>query len=389
MGLSFSKLLDSLFGKYEIRITMIGLDAAGKTAILYKLKNDEIVTTTPTIGFNAETVEYKNISFNVWDLGGQDKIRSLWKKYFEYNHCIIYVVDSNDRDRIQEACNELHHMLKDNKPQDALLLVFANKQDLPNVMSVEEITDKLNLQSITQKWHIQATSAKTGEGLYDGLEWFSQNIADLNFFKVSEKKDSSKSNKDKDENNTKIGFSISNFLSSLWNGTEKKEIKIFMIGLDAVGKTKILYKLKLGELVETIPNQGHCNVETIEFSNCNYEIWEYGSADKGRVFWRHYYQNKDAIIFVVDCNDRDRIQEARDELHRMLNDEVLRDVITLVYANKQDLRNVMSVAEVTDKLELRSIKQDCYVQACSCYTGEGLYEGLYWIKQKLIELKKI
>ena len=147
-------------------------------------------------------------------------------------------------------------MLKDNKPQDALLLVFAIKQDLPNVMSVEEITDKLNLQSITQKWHIQATSAKTGEGLYDGLEWFSQNIADLNFFKVSEKKDSSKSNKDKDENNTKIGFSISNFLSSLWNGTEKKEIKIFMIGLDAVGKTKILYKLKLGELVETIPNQG-------------------------------------------------------------------------------------------------------------------------------------
>eukprot|EP00834_Sanchytrium_tribonematis_P006089 NODE_418_length_7796_cov_0.461868.p10 type:complete len:101 gc:universal NODE_418_length_7796_cov_0.461868:871-569(-) len=82
MGLSFSKLFEGLFGKKEMRILMVGLDAAGKTTILYKLKLGEIVTTIPTIGFNVETVEYKNISFTVWDVGGQDKIRPLWR------HCI-------------------------------------------------------------------------------------------------------------------------------------------------------------------------------------------------------------------------------------------------------------------------------------------------------------
>ena len=63
-----------MFGKQEMRILMVGLDAAGKTTILYKLKLGEVVTTIPTIGFNVETVEYKNISFTVWDVGGQDKV---------------------------------------------------------------------------------------------------------------------------------------------------------------------------------------------------------------------------------------------------------------------------------------------------------------------------
>jgi len=75
MGGSFSKLFASLLGKKECRILMVGLDAAGKTTILYKLKLGEIVTTIPTIGFNVETVEYKNINFTVWDVGGQDKVR--------------------------------------------------------------------------------------------------------------------------------------------------------------------------------------------------------------------------------------------------------------------------------------------------------------------------
>ena len=72
-----------MVGKQEMRILMVGLDAAGKTTILYKLKLGEVVTTIPTIGFNVETVEYKNISFTVWDVGGQDKIRPLWRHYYQ------------------------------------------------------------------------------------------------------------------------------------------------------------------------------------------------------------------------------------------------------------------------------------------------------------------
>jgi len=82
-------------------------------------------------GFNVETVEYKNIQFTVWDVGGQDKIRPLWRHYFQNTQGIIFVVDSNDRDRVAEAREELQRMLNEDELRDALLLVFANKQDLP------------------------------------------------------------------------------------------------------------------------------------------------------------------------------------------------------------------------------------------------------------------
>uniref|UniRef100_A0A453M7Y2 ADP-ribosylation factor n=1 Tax=Aegilops tauschii subsp. strangulata TaxID=200361 RepID=A0A453M7Y2_AEGTS len=178
MGLTFTKLFSRLFAKKEMRILMVGLDAAGKTTILYKLKLGEIVTTIPTIGFNVETVEYKNISFTVWDVGGQDKIRPLWRHYFQNTQGLIFVVDSNDRDRVVEARDELHRMLNEDELRDAVLLVFANKQDLPNAMNAAEITDKLGLHSLRQRhWYIQSTCATTGEGLYEGLDWLSSNIA--------------------------------------------------------------------------------------------------------------------------------------------------------------------------------------------------------------------
>ena len=107
---------------------MLGLDTAGKTTILYKLKLGENVSTVPTIGFNVETVEYKNINFTVWDVGGQDKIRPLWRHYYINAKALIFVVDSSDRDRINEAKEELHRLMHDEELKDAILLVFANKQ---------------------------------------------------------------------------------------------------------------------------------------------------------------------------------------------------------------------------------------------------------------------
>ena len=177
---------------------------------------------SPHTGFNVETVEYKNISFTVWDVGGQDKvrlekkknpkaalfpssktrkqktpkltlffftlffsnthtqlqIRPLWRHYFQNTQGLIFVVDSNDRDRVGEARDELHRMLNEDELRDAALLVFANKQDLPNAMNAAEITDRLGLHSLRQRhWYIQSACATSGEGLYEGLDWLSNNIA--------------------------------------------------------------------------------------------------------------------------------------------------------------------------------------------------------------------
>mgnify|MGYP003958315315 FL=1 len=176
MGGFFAKIFDN-WGKKERRILMVGLDAAGKTTILYKLKLGEVVTTIPTIGFNVEQVDYKNISFTVWDVGGQDKIRPLWRHYYQNTEGLIFVVDSNDKDRIDAAREELQKMLQEDELKDSVVLVFANKQDLPNAMSAPEVTEKLGLHNLRmRKWYIQAACATTGDGLYEGLEWLKDTL---------------------------------------------------------------------------------------------------------------------------------------------------------------------------------------------------------------------
>merc|ERR1712153_230920 len=177
MGI-FGKVFAGLVGKKDCRILMVGLDAAGKTTILYKLKLGEVVTTIPTIGFNVETVEYKNISFNVWDVGGQDKIRPLWRHYYENSNGIIFVVDSNDRERIAEAKGELDRMMIEEELKDAHLLVFANKQDLPHALPTSDVAEQLGLNSLKNRnWFIQSCCATDGTGLYEGLDWMSAQMA--------------------------------------------------------------------------------------------------------------------------------------------------------------------------------------------------------------------
>merc|ERR1712046_212538 len=174
-GVALTTLWQKVVGKMDARIVMVGLDAAGKTTVLYKLKLGEVVTTIPTIGFNVETVEYKNITCTAWDIGGQDRIRRLWRHYYQGTNAVIYVVDSNDRDRIDDAKEELMKMLAEQELDGASVLVLANKQDLPNSMSAAEVADKLALHSLrNHKWFIQAACATTGDGIYEGLNWLTE-----------------------------------------------------------------------------------------------------------------------------------------------------------------------------------------------------------------------
>ena len=110
-------------------------------------------------------------------LGGQDRIRALWRLYYQETEGIIFVIDSHDRTRIQEAKHELYRLLKEEELDGACLLVYANKQDLPDAMTATEISEELGLLQLHQRvWFIQATSAVKGDGLYQGLEWLSQKV---------------------------------------------------------------------------------------------------------------------------------------------------------------------------------------------------------------------
>ena len=134
------------------QIILLGLDGAGKTTILYRLKLNETIATIPTIGFNAETVRpVPGFTMAVWDVGGQEKIRPFWRRRFEGIDGIIWVVDANDHVRLDESRNELMNVLESNEMQNGVpILVFANKQDLSDAIEPHAIASKLGLHSLRQ-----------------------------------------------------------------------------------------------------------------------------------------------------------------------------------------------------------------------------------------------
>ncbi|XP_056324017.1 ADP-ribosylation factor 4-like [Danio aesculapii] len=182
MGSFFSQIFSRLFkGKKQIRLVMVGLDGAGKTTVLYQLKLGEAVASIATIGFNVETVEYKNISFTVCDIGYHSKLRSFWKYYYQNCQGLIFVVDSSDHERIERAAEVISSMLAEDETRGAVLLVLANKQDLPKAMPVHELTDRLGLHALTgRQWFVQSTSAVQGSGLYEGLNWLTDQLSNNN-----------------------------------------------------------------------------------------------------------------------------------------------------------------------------------------------------------------
>lgn len=144
---------------------MLGLDAAGKTTLLYKLaRGREIETTIPTIGFNVETLNLKQSDCTCWDVGGCDKIRPLWRHYLEKTELLVFVIDANDRDRIESAREEFSYFVRD---FPLPVLVLSNKQDLPRKMPLEEVIEKLQLRSLPKhiRWEILPICAQGGEGL--------------------------------------------------------------------------------------------------------------------------------------------------------------------------------------------------------------------------------
>jgi len=172
---SYYQKIQLLFEK-KANLLMLGLDSAGKTTLLYKLKLDKVLQTIPTIGFNVESLKYKSLNMTMWDIGGQEKIRPLWRHYYDNVDGVIFILDSNDCGRIEEVKTELHYIMSEDRLKNVKLLIFCNKQDLPNAKSVDYIGKQLELNTIKQEWYIQECSALHGNGIFEGLEYIYKNI---------------------------------------------------------------------------------------------------------------------------------------------------------------------------------------------------------------------
>ena len=183
MGQIISGITRLLYSEPHPMILMLGLDRSGKTTILYRLKLGQVMATIPTgSGFNVETVKIKNSKLTVWDIGYSDMMVPLWSHYYYTDSVgVVFVVDSSDVERIEEASNILSEVLSDEKLKKKPLLVLSNKVDLVKSKNTTEMTDLLCLQKYKDReWFIQETSATTGLGLEEGFYWLAKNIMKTN-----------------------------------------------------------------------------------------------------------------------------------------------------------------------------------------------------------------
>ncbi|KAM4602220.1 ADP-ribosylation factor-like protein 11 [Polymixia lowei] len=149
------------------QVILMGLDSAGKSTLLARLLTGQVMDTSPTVGFNVGTLDLdKNTALTVWDVGGQSSMRPNWRFYLEGCKALVFVVDSSDVTRMPEAQKVLKKVLGDENVRGVPLMVLANKKDLPNSMTIREVSRHLELASYQDRaWEIQACSARNGLGL--------------------------------------------------------------------------------------------------------------------------------------------------------------------------------------------------------------------------------
>ncbi|XP_007660883.1 ADP-ribosylation factor-like [Ornithorhynchus anatinus] len=174
MGILLTRLWNALagFSGLQARVLLLGLDAAGKSTILHRWKFNEAVHTIPTVGFSVETLELPgHVTFTVWDVGGQKRIRALWRHYYANTEGLVFVVDSTDLERFGEAAAELEAILDHEEMCGVPCLVLANKQDLPGAHRPAQVAEALGLRKRQgHSWHVQGCCAVSGEGLVEGLK---------------------------------------------------------------------------------------------------------------------------------------------------------------------------------------------------------------------------
>ncbi|KAK9456773.1 ADP-ribosylation factor family-domain-containing protein [Dipodascopsis uninucleata] len=168
----------------EIRLLMLGLDNAGKTTIVKKLMGEDVMTVSPTLGFNICTVPWNGLQVNIWDVGGQNSLRPFWRNYFEKTDALIWVVDASSLDRLDECKVELNKVIDEDRLTGATLLIFINKIDTIQDSSEQEkiafsVSKKLDIKNIlNHNCKVLTCSAYTGLHLNEGMDWITADVKD-------------------------------------------------------------------------------------------------------------------------------------------------------------------------------------------------------------------
>ena len=165
-------------GKEEhVKIIILGLGQVGKTATLYWLKLGAEVTTIPTIGFNCEKIKHKGISFVIYDVGGHERIRPLWKNYYKDTSGVIFVVDSTNEQTLEVAGSVFRQLAFDEGLYKLPILIMANKQDVAGALPPKKLAEIMEINQIdNHKIKFIKTSATQGTGMDKVLDWFVERI---------------------------------------------------------------------------------------------------------------------------------------------------------------------------------------------------------------------
>ncbi|CAM9613262.1 unnamed protein product [Lampetra planeri] len=184
-GGTASSALPSLGLGAPLHVTLLGLDSAGKTALLYRLKLGEFLHTTPTVSFNTERLRLQHapglaVSFHFWDVGGQEKLRPLWRSYVRGADGLVFVADASDPERLEEARCELLRVSRLPECQGVPVLVAASKSDLPGALPADEVGRRVGATQLSPHtaWRAQAVSARTGAGVAEALHQLHEVIAE-------------------------------------------------------------------------------------------------------------------------------------------------------------------------------------------------------------------
>lgn len=169
----FAEWIRSLFWKQEMELTLVGLQASGKTTLVNLISEGAFVEDTiPTIGFNVKKVSRGNVQIKMWDIGGQPRFRSMWERYCRGVNAIVFVVDSADHDQLEAATNELHELLIKPPLQGIPLLILGNKNDLRDAMSTDDLIAGMRLAEIEgREVCCYSISAKNNTNIDITLDW--------------------------------------------------------------------------------------------------------------------------------------------------------------------------------------------------------------------------